>query len=292
VCCSLSGFGTTGPRAAEGGYDYMIQGLAGWMSLTGGPESPPTRSGLSLVDWSGGYVAAIAVLAGLVRARRDGVGCDCDLSLFEAALQGLAYVGTWAATEGAVPPRRPNSAHPSIVPFQCFPTADGWIVVACPKPKFWERLCEAIGQPNLTADPRFADFSARDRNRDELLPTLEQAFLEETTAAWLRTLAEAGVPAAPVNDVFDALRDPQADARGAVVEVEHPRLGTVRQVASPLRLGYDAPVRRAPFRGEHTREVLLRLCNYEPAHVDALAAAGVFGDVTLALDESEQVEDA
>jgi crotonobetainyl-CoA:carnitine CoA-transferase CaiB-like acyl-CoA transferase len=281
VCCSLSGFGTTGPRAGEGGYDYMIQGLAGWMSLTGGPESPPTKSGLSLVDWSGGYLAAIAVLGGLWRARRDGVGCDCDVSLFEAALQGLGYVGTWAATEGYTPPRRANSAHPSIVPFQNFATADGWIVVACPKQKFWERLCEAIGQPELAGDARFADFGARDRNRDELSPILERAFLERTTSGWLELLADAGVPCAPVNDVLAALRDPQAEARGAVVEVEHPRLGRVRQVASPLRLGDEPPLRRAPFRGEHTREVLVELCGYDDARVAVLAAAGVFGQVAV-----------
>ncbi len=121
VCCSLSGFGMTGPRASEGGYDYMMQGLAGWMSLTGDPDGPPTKSGLSLVDLSGGYASAIAVLAGLWRARRDGVGCDCDVSLFETALHELMYVGTWAASRGYTPPRRRNSAHPSIVPVPGLP---------------------------------------------------------------------------------------------------------------------------------------------------------------------------
>src|SRR5207249_2598368 len=173
VCCSLSGFGMTGPRAAEGGYDYTMQGLAGWMSLTGDPAGPPTKSGLSLVDLSGGYVSAIAVLAGLWRARRDGVGCDCDVSLLDTALHELMYVGTWTASRGYVPPRRRNSAHPSIVPFQNFATADGWIVVACPKEKFWKRLCEAIERPELAHDPRFVDFAARDRNRDELLAILD-----------------------------------------------------------------------------------------------------------------------
>ncbi len=279
VCCSLSGFGMTGPRASEGGYDYMMQGLAGWMSLTGEPDGPPTKSGLSLVDLSGGYVAALAVLAGLWRARRDGVGCDCDISLFETALSELMYVGTWAASKGYVPPRRSNSAHPSVVPFQNFETADGWVVVAGPKQKFWERFCEVIGHPDLTTDPRFSDFSGRDRNRDELLPLLESALRERTTAAWLALFGERGVPAAAVNDVETALRDPQADARGAVVEIEHPHLGPVRQVASPLRLSdAEPPLRRAPFRGEHTMEVLVELCGYERARVDALAAAGVFGE--------------
>src|SRR2546427_2208583 len=232
----------TGPGAAEGGYDYTMQGLAGWMSLTGDPAGPPTKSGLSLVDLSGGYVSAIAVLAGLWRARRDGVGCDCDVSLFETALHELMYVGTWAATRGYVSPRRRNSAHPSIVPFQNFATADGWIVVACPKQKFWERLCEAIGRPELAADERFADLAGRDRNRDALLPALEEAFRARTSAEWLTVLAEAGVPSAAVNDVAAALADPQAQARADVVEVEHPRLGRVRQIASPLRLsGAEAP---------------------------------------------------
>jgi crotonobetainyl-CoA:carnitine CoA-transferase CaiB-like acyl-CoA transferase len=280
VCCSLSGFGMTGPRAAEAGYDYMMQGLAGWMSLTGPPDAPPTKSGLSLVDLSGGYVSAIAVLAGLLRARRDGVGCDCDVSLFETALAELVYVGTWAATSGYTPPRRHDSAHPSIVPFQNFATADGWIVVACPKQKFWELLCDAIGRPELVADERFADLASRDLNRDALLPMLEETFRTRTSGEWLAVLAEAGVPSAAVNDVADALAEPQAEARGDVVEVEHPRLGRVRQIASPLRLsGPDAPLRRAPFRGEHTEQVLVEVCGYEPERVRALADAGVFGDV-------------
>jgi len=277
VCCSLSGFGTTGPRASEGGYDYMMQGLAGWMTLTGDPAGPPTKSGLSLVDLSGGYVSAIAVLAGIWRARRDGVGCDCDVSLFETALHELCYVGTWAATQGYVPPRRPNSAHPSIVPFQNFATADGWIVVACPKQKFWVSLCGAIGQPELAGDERFADFAARDRNRDELLEVLDAAFVERPSAEWLATLAAAGVPSGPVNDVIAAFDEPHVAARGSVVEIEHPSFGSVRQAASPLRLGDELPMRRGPFRGEHTEEVMREVCGYSDERVRELAAAGVFG---------------
>jgi len=278
VCCSLSGFGMTGPRAAEGGYDYTMQGLAGWMSLTGDPAGPPTKSGLSLVDLSGGYVSAIAVLAGVWRARRDGVGCDCDVSLFETALHELCYVGTWAASRGYVPPRRRNSAHPSIVPFQNFATADGWIVVACPKQKFWESLCSTLGRAELAAEERFADFAARDRNRDELLPILDAAFAARGSADWLARLAEAGVPSSPVNDVASALEDPQAQARGSIAETDHPALGRVRQVASPLRLGDEAPHERAPFRGEHTESVLGEVCGYSGERIDELAAAGVFGN--------------
>ena len=278
VCCSLSGFGMTGPRASQGGYDYIMQGLAGWMSLTGEPDGPPTKSGLSLVDLSGGYVAAIAILAGLWRARREGVGCDCDISLFETALAELMYVGTWAATTGYEPPRRANSAHPSIVPFQNFRTADGWVVVACAKQKFWAALCEALGRPELAEDARFADFAARDEHRGELLEILDAAFAERATDAWLDALRDAGVPSGRVNDVAAALEDDHAAARGAIVTVEHPRLGAVREVASPLRVGDDErPLRPGPARGEHTDAVMRELCAYDDARLGELRRAGVFG---------------
>jgi len=284
VCVSLSGFGMSGPRASEAGYDYIVQAMAGWMSLTGDPEGPPTKSGLSLVDLTGGYVAALALLAGLHRARRDGVGCDADISLFETALHQLMYVGTWAATGRWSPRRMASSAHPSIVPFQAFETADGWITVACAKPKFWERLCEVLERPDLIEDERFTDFAARDRNRDVLLPIIADLLRERTTEDWVRTFTAAGVPNGPVNEVAGALGDPQTVARGDMVEIEHPRFGTVRQIASPLRLsGSERPLRRAPFRGEHTREILRAVCGYSDEELEALRAAGAFGEKVPAL---------
>jgi crotonobetainyl-CoA:carnitine CoA-transferase CaiB-like acyl-CoA transferase len=282
VCCSLSGFGMTGPRAAEGGYDYMMQGLAGWMSLTGEPDGPPTKSGLSLVDLSAGYASVIALLAGLWRARRDGVGCDCDVSLFETALHELMYIGPWAATHGYVPPRRANSAHPSIVPFQNFRCADGWLVIGGAKQVFWERLCEVIGRPELADDPRFATMAGRNENRDELVPLLDEAFAGRTVQEWLDLLVPARIPAARVNTVLEALEDPQTLAREDVVEHEHPVLGTVRSIRTPLRLsGGERAAGRGPFRGEHTAEVLGELCRYPPERVQELADAGVFGDVAV-----------
>jgi crotonobetainyl-CoA:carnitine CoA-transferase CaiB-like acyl-CoA transferase len=278
VCCSLSGFGMTGPRAAEGGYDYVMQGMAGWMSLTGEPDGPPTKSGLSLVDLSAGYVAALAVMAGLWRARRDGVGCDCDVSLFETALQELMYVGTWVASRGYEPRRTAQSAHPSMVPFQNFPTADGWIVVAAPKQNLWRRLCAAIESPELADDPRFVDFAARARHRDELVALLNDRFRTRPSAEWLARLGAGGVPCGPVNDVAAALDDRQVAARAGLVSYEHPALGAVRQVATPLRVGPEPkPVRRAPFRGEHTEPVLAGLCGYTPERIAELRAAGAFG---------------
>jgi crotonobetainyl-CoA:carnitine CoA-transferase CaiB-like acyl-CoA transferase len=278
VCVSLTGFGMTGPRATEAGYDYIIQAMAGWMSLTGDPDGPPTKSGLSLVDLSGGYVAAIALLAGLHRAQRDGEGCDADVSLFETALSELMYVGTWAATHGHVTPRRANSAHPSIVPFQAFATADGHITVAAAKQHFWTRLCDAIGRPDLREDPRYATFALRDEHRDELLAELDAVFASRRSDEWVALLVDAGVPVGRVNEVAEALEDPQTVARGTVVEIEHPNLGTVREIATPLRLTGELPEpTRAPFLGEHTEELLQGLCGYSEERTAALRDAGAFG---------------
>ncbi len=282
VCCSLSGFGMTGPRSTEGAYDWTVQGLAGWQSVTGDPDGPPTKSGLSLADYCGGYVAAIAILGAVWRARRDGTGGDVDLSLFEVALAQLAYLGTWVASRGYRPIRRPNSAHQSMIPFQNFETRDGWLVVACPKQRLWERLCEAIGRPELARDERYATFASRDEHREELLGELEPAFRSRSTAEWIEALSAADVPCAPVNDVSAALADVQVAAREAIVELDHPVLGAVREVASPLRLdGYDPPVSRGPLRGEHTADVLRELCGYSDDEIGRLARDRVFGDVPL-----------
>ena len=175
----------------------------------------------------------------------------------------------------------PESAHPSIVPFQAFQTADGWITVACAKQKFWELLCQALGRDELVQDPRFADFAARNHNRDELLPILRDDFRRHPTEHWLTVLSKAGVPHGPVYEVPEALEDRQVQARNDVVELEHPSLGTVRQVASPLRLsGEPNPLTRGPFRGEHTDEVLREVCDYSDERIAELRAAGTFGAAT------------
>jgi crotonobetainyl-CoA:carnitine CoA-transferase CaiB-like acyl-CoA transferase len=281
VCCSLSGFGTTGPRRAEPGYDYILQGLTGWMSLTGEPDGPPTKSGLSVVDFSGGLVAALALVVGIHAARRDGIGRDCDVSLFEVALSYLSYQATWYLTAGDAPTRMSLSAHPSLVPFQNFRTADGWIVVACPKEKFWQRLVDVLGRPDLAGDDRFADFGARHRHRDDLGPILNGIFSGDTSARWLERLSGAGIPCGPVNTLAEALADPQTESRGMIVETEHPRFGPVRQVASPVRVG-DEPVphRRAPMRNEDAPYVLEKILDYSPGRIAGLRMSGAFGDVT------------
>lgn len=275
VCCSLSAFGTTGPRRAEPAYDHVLQALSGWMALTGDPQDPPTKSGLSLADYTGGLTAAIAVLGALHAARRDGVGMDCDIGLFDVSLQLLTYVATWHLTEGWEPVRTRYSAHPSLVPFQMFGTADGWIVVACPKEKFWRRLATALGREDLAEDARFASFRARAASVNELTPILADAFLAGTTAEWVARLAEAGVPCGQVNSVEEAITDRQASARGMLVETEHPRFGRVRQVGSPLRVGErTVSYRRAPRRGEDEGYVLKTLLGYDAQRIEDLTRSG------------------
>jgi crotonobetainyl-CoA:carnitine CoA-transferase CaiB-like acyl-CoA transferase len=275
VCCSLSGYGNTGPRRNEGAYDYVIQGLAGWMSLTGGPDEPPMKSGLSLVDLAGGYVAAIALLSGVWRARRDGIGGDCDLSLFETALSLLTHQGTWAASRGFETERLSNSAHASIVPFQVFPTADGYLVVACAKEKFWQRLVAVLRRPDLADDERFTTFAGRREHRSPLQRELTAEFLTASTDEWVTTLREVGIPAQPVNSITQALDDPQVHARAGIVESEHETLGTVRHLASPLRVGArPQAISRGPFRGEHTAALLREICGYDETEIARLAQTG------------------
>jgi len=278
VCCSLSGFGMTGSRRAQAGYDYILQGLAGWMSLAGEPGGPPTKTGPSLVDYSGGLVAAFSLVVGVHAARRDGVGMDCDVSLHDTAIGMLGYPATWWLNEKYEVPRTRNSAHPALVPFQNLPTADGWIVVACPKEKFWQRLCHAIDRPELAADSRYATFDVRRENADELLAVLEGIFSGRTTADWLEVLADAGVPCGPVNTLPEALADQQVQARGMLLDVPHEDFGIIRQVASPVRAGTErvAP-RRAPRRNEDADYVLRRLLGYDDERVEFLTAAGAFG---------------
>jgi crotonobetainyl-CoA:carnitine CoA-transferase CaiB-like acyl-CoA transferase len=268
----------TGPRAKQPGYDYILQGLAGWMELTGEPDGPPTKSGLSMVDYSGGFVAAIALLAGVHAARRDGVGMDCDVSLFDTALSLLTYPATWQLNAGFQPVRTRHSAHPSLVPFQVFQAADGWLVVGCAKEKFWQRLTVVIERPELATDERFATFAARQRNAGVLLPILEEVLITRTVADWLAVLGPAGVPSGPVNDVAGALADPHTAARDLVVQTEHPRYGTLRQVASPVRVGAQRPdYRRAPRRNEDQEYLTGELLGYSALRRAELAAAGAFG---------------
>jgi len=275
VCCSLSGFGQTGPRASEPGYDFVIQAYAGFMSLTGAPDGPPERCGVSVVDFSAGILSTLALLIGLHNAQRTGVGCDLDVSLYDTALSMLNYLAGWTLNRDWQPQRTADSAHQSLVPAQSFRTADGYIVVMCLKEKFWRRLCERMARPDLSADPRFATFADRHRHRAELIPILAADFRSRSTAAWLECL-RGSVPCGPVYSVAEALEDEQAIAREMVIGLEHPEFGWLRQVGTPVKMAGASPVyRRAPRLGEHTDQILAELGGYSSDEIARLRAAGV-----------------
>ena len=277
VCCSLSGFGLTGPRAGDPAFDYLIQGYAGWMSLTGEPDGPPGKCGVSVVDFAGGYAAMSALMAGLWDASRSGVGRDIDISLLDTAVSMLSYLAAWSLNQDWQPRRVADSGHQALVPAQNFPTRDGFIVIFCNKPKFWDALVDALELPAVGRDARFATFADRLANRDALLPVLSARFQERTTAEWLARL-RGRVPCAPVNTMAEALADEQVRAREMIIEVKHPERGTLREVASPVKTpgAITAPA-PAPKLGQHTDEVLRELLGYASSRIAALRTAGAFG---------------
>ncbi len=207
VCASLSAYGRAGARASEPGYDYLMQGYAGWMSLTGDPDGPPQKAGLSLVDLTAGIMASLGLVSSIMRARETGVGCDVDVSLFDTALSELAYVAAWHLTRGYEPQRTADSSHPSQVPSQLLPTKDGWLVVMCAKERFYQNLVSILGAPELGQDPRFRTFSDRLAHRDQLQPLLKARTVTKTTADWLQLL-KGHVPCAPCQHRPRSIRGP------------------------------------------------------------------------------------
>ena len=277
VCCSLTGYGRTGPRAAEPAFDYLVQGYAGYMSVTGEPDGPPGKCGVSVIDFAGGYAAMVGLMVGLFEAQRTGMGRDVDISLLDTAVSMLSYFATWTLNRDWIPERTRDSAHQTLVPAQNFPTRDGWIVVFCNKEKFWRDLVDVLGTPQLADDPRFRSFGERFANRETLLPLLRERFATRTTEEWLERL-RGRVPCAPVNDVRQALADPQVLARDMIVEVPHPEFGTLREVRSPVRTeGEIRQLRRAPRLGEHTDEILREVLSYSDGTIARLREGGIIG---------------
>jgi crotonobetainyl-CoA:carnitine CoA-transferase CaiB-like acyl-CoA transferase len=277
VCCSLSGFGATGPRASEPAFDYLIQGYAGWMSITGEPAAPPGKCGVSVVDFAGGYASMAALLAGLWDAARSGVGRDIELSLLDTAVSMLSYFAIWTLNRDWQPARVADSGHQALVPAQNFPTRDGWIVVFCNKEKFWDALVDALELEAVGRDPRFATFAERLAHKDALVPILKARFAERTTAEWLVRL-RGRVPCAPVNTIAQALQDEQVRARDMILEVKHPGFGVLREVASPVKTaGAITSPAPAPALGQHTDELLGGLLRYPPERIARLRASGALG---------------
>lgn len=274
VCAHLSAYGREGSRTNWPGYDYLMQAEAGHLSLTGEPDGPPTRYGLSIVDLMTGLVAAFALLAGVLKARETGQGMDVDTSLFDVALHNLNYPGTWYLNGGTVTGRTARSGHPSLVPSQLCRTQDGWLFIMCNKEKFWGLLARALGHPEWVDDPELCSFAARLQHRDRVTRELDAALSTAPTAVWLQRLA-GRIPVSPVYDVAQALDNAFVHERDGVVDFAYDDGRQARMIANPIRIpGVALPARAAPRMGEHN-EALLREAGFDDAAIAKLRELGV-----------------
>ena len=280
IYCSITGFGQTGPYAKRAGYDFMIQGLGGLMSLTGRPEGEegagPMKVGVALTDILTGLYATVGVLAALNQREQSGIGQHIDVALLDVqvaclANQAMNYLAT------GVSPRRLGNAHPNIVPYQDFPSADGNFILAVGNDGQFRKFCEVAGLPALADDPRFSTNKARVAHRAELIPLLRQATVFKTTAQWIELLEKAGVPCGPINDLQQVFADPQVQARGLRLDLPNAMGSTTPQVASPLRLSATPVAYRSapPLLGQHTEALLQRLLGMSETQVAELREAGV-----------------
>ncbi len=248
VCAHLSAYGRDNERAAWPGYDYLMQAEAGFMTLTGEPNGPPARFGLSMVDFMTGSVMATGVLAAIIGAQRTGLGCDVDVSLFDVALHQLSYPATWYLNAGHETTRLPRSAHPGTVPCQLYRSADGWLMVMCMLDKFWQQFVDGIGLSQLKADLRFVDYAARREHRDALTPIIDAALMMQPSEHWLKKFAGV-LPMAPVNDIKAALDNPYVERMGMLQTLDHPS-GALRLLKSPIKIdGERLPGRVCPPLG-------------------------------------------
>lgn len=270
VCAHASAYGRTGPRASWPGYDYLMQAEAGFMSVTGAPDDPPTRFGLSMVDFITGTMLATATLTGIIAARETGTGRDYDIALLDAAIHQTSYPALWYLNEAFVTGRAARSAHPSVTPSQTFRTADGWVFVMAQMVKFWDLLTDALGAPHLRDDPRFATIPARLENRDQLTTILDGIFLQRPTAHWVDLLG-GKVPVAPVYDLAQALDNPRT--ADMIETVAHPQ-GPLRVLANPIKIdGGRLPVRASPKLGADT-DAVLDEAGFTRAEISDLRASG------------------
>ena len=280
IYCSITGFGQTGPYAKRAGYDFMVQGLGGLMSLTGRPEGDegagPVKVGVALTDILTGLYSTVAILAALAHRQHEGGGQHIDMALLDVQVACLANQAMNYLTTG-VAPQRLGNAHPNIVPYQDFPTADGDFILTVGNDSQFRKFAEVAGRPELGGDPRFSTNKLRVANRAELVPLIRQLTVFKTTAEWVAQLEAVGVPCGPINDLAQVFADPQVRARGLAMQLPHALAGLVPQVASPIRLS-ETPVeyRNAPpLLGEHTQQVLEQVLGLKAGAVEALRQSGV-----------------
>ncbi|MFZ6849654.1 CaiB/BaiF CoA transferase family protein [Undibacterium sp. RuRC25W] len=275
VYCSITGFGQDGPYAHRAGYDFIVQGMGGFMSLTGErddlPGGGPQKAGIAITDLMTGMYATIAVMAALTHRDRTGEGQYVDMALLDVQVAMLANMNMNYLTTGN-PPKRWGNAHPNIVPYQTFATADGHIIVAAGNDGQYKKFVHAGGRSELAKDPRFSTNPARVQHRDTLVPILADMVKLKTKADWLILLETAGVPCGPINKLNEVFEDPQVKARQMQIDLPHPTAGTVKLVASPMKLS-ATPINYAsapPLLGQHTDSVLQRLLNYDANQLASL----------------------
>ena len=276
VYCSLTGFGQTGPYRERPGYDFMIQGMGGMMSVTGEPDGAPQRAGVPVADIITGMYASIAICAALAHRAETGTGQHLDLALLDSQIALLAYQNTNYFATGK-PPGRIGNLHPNIVPYQPFRTSDGDVIIACGNDNLYRKFCAAAGCAGLADDPRFATNGKRVENRAELTRLLAEVFRKRSTREWVELLEAAGVPNGPINDIAQVFEEPQVKARGVRIELPHAAGAMLPMVASPMRFSATPlEYRRAPpLLGEHTEEVLRGLLGKSEAEIAALRAEQV-----------------
>jgi formyl-CoA transferase len=280
VYCSITGFGQDGPYAHRAGYDFLIQGMGGLMSVTGErddlPGGGPQKAGVALTDLMTGMYATVAVLAALTHRDRTGEGQHIDMALLDTQVAMLANVGSNYLNSGK-PPKRWGNAHANIVPYQTFACADGHIIVATGNDGQYQKFVEAGGRPELAADPRFATNPLRVQNRDTLVPILAGMVRARKRAEWIALLEARGVPCGPINDVGEVFENPQVQARGVAIELPHPVAGTVKLVRSPMKMSATPATsdKAPPLLGQHTDEVLREVLGKSSGQIAALRAKGV-----------------
>lgn len=257
IYASLTGFGADGPMSDWPGYDLIVQAWGGLMSITGTPDGEPVKVGVAIIDLVAGLMLGKAITAALFAREKIGVGQRIDTSLLEAEVASLINVGSNYLVGGKVPSRWGN-AHPNIVPYQNFQTADGYLVIGVASEVIWQRFCEAIGQTDLIEDSRFADNSKRVENRSELIALLSQIFLQRRNDAWFKLLTDAEVPCSPVQTVDQVFQAPQVLQRDMLIEVDHPTAGKVRMAGIPVKFSVTPATVRLPppLLGEHNETIL------------------------------------
>ncbi len=280
IYCSITGFGQTGPYKERPGFDFMIQGMGGFMSITGErdgmPGAGPQRAGVPIVDIMTGMYATVAVCAAIAHRERSGVGQHIDMALLDTQVSILANQGmNYLATDEA--PARLGNTHPNIVPYQSFKTKDGDIILACGNDNLFTKFCEAAKAPQLATDPRFTTNGLRVANRNAMDDALKPIFARHTTAEWVAILEAAGVPCGPINNLKEVFADPQIQARGMRVELPHATAGKVPVIRSPMRFSATPVVhdKGPPVLGEHTNDILRDTLGKSADAIQGLKARGV-----------------